>query len=186
MKLEQLQPNAAIRGILPDALVTVASVQWFGSEALELTYKTPAGKVANELLYRQDKPQLEIVELAKGKLTTAPEQHTGEGIFFTSRASDCFEIESHHLRFIHAPRADDSIVVQARDTAGTRVRMRLANDSPRRMREVFDAFTDPEEYSFDKDRRAAAARAVRRREARLTLPGQARRQPLRALQACRT
>ena len=45
-KLEDLQPNAAVRGILPDALVTVVSVQWFGSEALELTYKTPAGKVA--------------------------------------------------------------------------------------------------------------------------------------------
>ena len=52
MKLEQLQTNAAIRGIVPDALVTVVSVQWFGSEALELTYKTAAGKVANELLYR--------------------------------------------------------------------------------------------------------------------------------------
>ena len=35
MTLEQLQPNAAIRGILPDGLVTVVSVQWFGSEALE-------------------------------------------------------------------------------------------------------------------------------------------------------
>jgi hypothetical protein len=48
MQLEQLQTNAAIRGILPDALVTVVSVQRFGSEALELTYKTPTGKVANE------------------------------------------------------------------------------------------------------------------------------------------
>jgi hypothetical protein len=48
-KLEQLTPNAAVRGILPDGLVTVVSVQWFGSEALELTYKSPNGKVANEL-----------------------------------------------------------------------------------------------------------------------------------------
>ena len=54
IKLDDLQPNAAVRGILPDALVTVVSVQWFGSEALELTYKNPAGKVANELLYRHD------------------------------------------------------------------------------------------------------------------------------------
>lgn len=36
MKLEQLQTNLAIRGIVPDALVTVVSIQWFGSEALEL------------------------------------------------------------------------------------------------------------------------------------------------------
>lgn len=95
-------------------------------------------------------PREAILELAKGKLTTAPEQHTGEGIFFTSRALDSFEIESHHLRFSHAPRADDAIAEQAADTPGTRVRMRLANDSPRTLREVFDAFTDPEEFSFDK------------------------------------
>ena len=48
-KLEDIQPNAAVRGILPDSLVVVVNVQWFGSEALELTYKTPTGKVANEL-----------------------------------------------------------------------------------------------------------------------------------------
>jgi anti-sigma regulatory factor (Ser/Thr protein kinase)/predicted transcriptional regulator len=95
-------------------------------------------------------PREAILELAKGKLTTAPEQHTGEGIFFTSRALDFFEIESHHLRFSHAPRAADAIAEQTQDTPGTRVRMRLANDSPRTLREVFDAFTDPEELGFDK------------------------------------
>jgi STAS-like domain of unknown function (DUF4325) len=91
-----------------------------------------------------------ILELAKGKLTTAPEHHSGEGIFFTSRALDFFEIESHHLCFSHAPRAADSISEQMSDTPGTRVRMRLANDSPRLIREVFDAFADPEENTFDK------------------------------------
>src|SRR4030095_5520720 len=60
--LADLRPGAAIRGILPDSLVTVVNVQWFGSEALELTYKTPAGKVANELLYRHDEPRIELVE----------------------------------------------------------------------------------------------------------------------------
>jgi len=40
-KLEQLQPNASVRGILPDCLVTVVSAQWFGSQTLELTYKDP-------------------------------------------------------------------------------------------------------------------------------------------------
>jgi predicted nucleotidyltransferase len=91
-----------------------------------------------------------ILELAKGKLTTAPEYHSGEGIFFTSRVLDLFEIESHHLRFSHALRADDAIAEQAADTPGTRVRMRLGNDSTRELRSVFDAYTDPQEYSFDK------------------------------------
>ncbi len=49
----------------PDALVTVVSVQWFGSEAVELTYKTPAGTVANELLYRDAETRLEV--LAQGR-----------------------------------------------------------------------------------------------------------------------
>src|SRR3989442_1614494 len=61
-KLEELQPTASLRGILPDALVTVVNVQWFGSEALELTYKDPAGRVANQLLYRHDESRLEVVE----------------------------------------------------------------------------------------------------------------------------
>ncbi|HEX9640961.1 MAG TPA: ATP-binding protein, partial [Candidatus Krumholzibacteria bacterium] len=95
-------------------------------------------------------PREAILELAKGKLTTAPDRHTGEGIFFTSRVLDVFEIESHLLRFRHAPRADDSILEQAADTPGTRVRMRLANDSPRTLRAVFDEYTDPGELTFDR------------------------------------
>lgn len=60
--LEDIQPNASCRGILPDALVTVVNVQWFGSEALELTYKDAAGKLGSEFLYRHDEPRIEIVE----------------------------------------------------------------------------------------------------------------------------
>ena len=61
-RLEDLQPTAAVRGILPEQVVTVVSVQWFGSEALELTYKGPFGRVGNELLYRHDESRLEVVE----------------------------------------------------------------------------------------------------------------------------
>ena len=45
-KLEDLLPNTSVRGILPDQIVTVTSVQWFGSEALELTYKDATGRLA--------------------------------------------------------------------------------------------------------------------------------------------
>ena len=62
MSLEDLTPGTTIRGILPDATVTVVSVQWHGSSAIELTYKTPEGKVANELLYRHDEPRIEVVQ----------------------------------------------------------------------------------------------------------------------------
>ena len=90
MKLEQLQPNAAIRGIIPDALVSVVNVQWFGSEALELTYKTPSGKVANELLYRHDEPRLELVEQGR------PWSFDGDGALFRL-VSEAQRIRLAHL-----------------------------------------------------------------------------------------
>jgi hypothetical protein len=95
-------------------------------------------------------PREAILELAKGKLTTAPDRHTGEGIFFTSRMMDFFEIWSGNLRFSHQPRAQDTIVEGDSKTPGTRVTMRLANESPRDMKAVFDEFADPAEFTFDK------------------------------------
>ena len=59
--LEDLKQGALVRGVLPNCLVTVVNAQWYGSTALELTYKDPGGKVANELFYRDDEPRLEIV-----------------------------------------------------------------------------------------------------------------------------
>ncbi|PWC91931.1 helicase-related protein [Azospirillum sp. TSO5] len=63
--LEDLTPSASVRGILPSGLVTVVNVQWHGSAAVELTYKTPEGRVANELLYRHDEPRIEVVTVGR-------------------------------------------------------------------------------------------------------------------------
>ena len=90
IKLEELQPGAAVRGIIPDAMVVVVSVQWFGSEALELTYKTPTGKVANELLYRHDEPRLELVEQGR------PWGFDGDGALFRL-VSEAQRIRLAHL-----------------------------------------------------------------------------------------
>ena len=89
-KLEDLLPTAAVRGVLPDELVTVVSVQWFGSEALELTYKTSMGRVANELLYRHDEPRIEVVE--KGR----PWSFDGDGALFRL-VSEAQRIRLAHL-----------------------------------------------------------------------------------------
>lgn len=90
MKLEQFQTNAAVRGVIPDALVIVVSVQWYGSEALELTYKTSGGKVANELLYRDDEPRLELVEQGR------PWSFDGDGALFRL-VSEAQRIQLAHL-----------------------------------------------------------------------------------------
>ena len=88
-RLEDLQPHAAIRGILPDGLITVISVQWFGSDALELTYKTASGRVANELLYRHDENRIEVVEHGR------PWSFDGDGALFRLVS------EAHRIRLAH-------------------------------------------------------------------------------------
>ena len=45
-----------------------------------------------------------VLELAKGKLTTDPAHHSGEGIFFTSRIFDGFSIHSGTVSFLHKDR----------------------------------------------------------------------------------
>ncbi|OQC08748.1 MAG: hypothetical protein BWX80_00175 [Candidatus Hydrogenedentes bacterium ADurb.Bin101] len=54
MKLEDLRPDATLRGMLPDMLVTVVNVEWHGSDALTLVYRSSDGRVADEILYRHD------------------------------------------------------------------------------------------------------------------------------------
>src|SRR5438105_4828715 len=88
-RLEEITPGAAIKGILPDSLVSAINIQWFGSEALELTYKDATGRVGNELLYRHDEPRLEIV--AQGR----PWSFDGDGGLFRLVA------EAQRIRLAH-------------------------------------------------------------------------------------
>jgi len=90
IQLEDLKPNAAIRGLLPDCLVTVVNIQWYGSEALELTYKTPNGRVANELIYRSDEPRFDLVEQGR------PWSFDGDGAMFRL-VSEAHRIHLAHL-----------------------------------------------------------------------------------------
>ncbi len=90
IRLEDLKHNASLRGLLPDCLVTVVNIQWYGSEALELTYKTPNGKVANELIYRSDEPRLDLVEQGR------PWSFDGDGAMFRL-VSEALRIHLAHL-----------------------------------------------------------------------------------------
>ena len=89
MNLEDLTPGASVRGILPDAAVTVVNVQWHGSGALTLVYRDPAGKVADEILYRHDEARIEIVEQGR------PWSFDGDGALFRLVA------EAHRIRLAH-------------------------------------------------------------------------------------
>lgn len=95
-------------------------------------------------------PRESILELAKGKFTTDPENHTGEGIFFASKMFDAYDIQSGNLHFMHDDGQMDLLVERAKDAAGTLVLMKLANGSQRTLKDVFDKFAAPDEYSFDR------------------------------------
>jgi superfamily II DNA or RNA helicase len=88
-QLDDLKPGASLKGVLPNGLVTVVSVQWHGSGALELTYKTPEGKVANELLYRHDESRIDIVQEGR------PWSFDGDGGLSRLVA------EAHRIRLAH-------------------------------------------------------------------------------------
>ena len=61
--LETITTGAFVRGVEIDDSVEAVSVKWFGDSAIELAYKMPAtGEVKTRLLYRDDEPELEIVE----------------------------------------------------------------------------------------------------------------------------
>lgn len=95
-------------------------------------------------------PREALLELAKGKLTTDPANHTGEGIFFTSKIFDSFDIRSGLLHFAHGRQGAEFLFERPKDVPGTAVLMRLDNDSPRTLKEVFHEFAAPEDYTFDK------------------------------------
>jgi len=89
MRLEDLQPNAVVRGVSPDGLVTVVNVEHHGSDVLTLIYRGPSGQIAQEILYRHDEPRLSIVE------TGRPWSFDGDGARFRLVS------EAHRIRLAH-------------------------------------------------------------------------------------
>ncbi|MRS13276.1 MAG: DUF4325 domain-containing protein [Actinobacteria bacterium] len=92
-----------------------------------------------------------VLELAKGKLTTDPDRHSGEGIFFSSRMFDDFEILSGGVYFSHEfGKKEDWILERAQFASGTAVWMKLSNHTARTTKKVFDEFSIGEDYGFEK------------------------------------
>jgi anti-sigma regulatory factor (Ser/Thr protein kinase) len=99
--------------------------------------------------------RLALLELAKGKFTTDPRRHSGEGIFFASRMFDRFVIASGELFFEHDAAEPDDVLadVDGADEGmkGTHVFMQIAEDSPRTSAEVFEAYSSgPDDHAFAK------------------------------------
>lgn len=92
-----------------------------------------------------------VFELSKGKLTTDPARHSGEGIFFTSRMFDRFTIFSGGVYFTHHfGKAEDWVLEEHETVQGTSIFLDLGNHPARTMRKVFDQYSSGEDYGFTK------------------------------------
>lgn len=91
-----------------------------------------------------------ILELSKGKLTTDPRRHSGEGIFFTSRMLDTFRILSDGAYFSHEFGEPIDWLLEHQREKGTAVWMKLQNHTARTTKKIFDQFAPGDEFGFSK------------------------------------
>ena len=91
-----------------------------------------------------------ILELSKGKLTSDPSRHSGEGVFFTSRMFDKFIIMSEKLFFSHTLEYDDWLLEYETPHQGTNIIMDIRISSPRTTRVVFNEYAAIDHPGFYK------------------------------------
>jgi biotin operon repressor/anti-sigma regulatory factor (Ser/Thr protein kinase) len=114
-------------------------------------------------------------ELLKGKTTTMKDRHSGEGIFFVSKAADSLDIRSHRILLRFDNTRKDIEVEQARMARGTDVRFSISNRSRRDLTALFAQYSPQEfDYQFQRTRvlvRLYLKEYVSRSEARRLLSG---------------
>lgn len=113
------------------------------------------GVFRNVMQKRGLKNELEAIQdLLKGKITTMPKSHSGEGIFFTSKSGDIFGLESFGYSLIVDNKLPD-VFVQSTDESleGTKVKFQIDVESNKHLNDVFKKFTDKGKggnHGFDK------------------------------------
>ncbi|MBA3946308.1 MAG: DUF4325 domain-containing protein [Herpetosiphonaceae bacterium] len=131
------------------AMITVR----YTADLIEITLFDDGVGIFNKIQqsFNLDDKRQAILELAKGKLTTDPKRHTGEGIFFSIRVFDTFSILSEDLYFSHQER--DWLLEDGKGTeknGKTFVTLGISPTSQRTMKEVIDRFEAGEEMGFSK------------------------------------
>jgi len=123
--------------------------------------------------HRLPEEEAAIGELLKGKATSMPERHAGEGIFFTSKACDRFALRSHRIELVFDTRRKDTFVNVRTYLRGTEVTLSVSRSARRKLQDVFAVFA-PEDFDFRFERslvtvRFFAGEYVSRSEARRLL-----------------
>lgn len=97
--------------------------------------------------------ELEAVQdLLKGKTTTDPKLHSGEGIFFTSKVAALFTLESFKIKLIINNKIPDIFVsTQRKEFKGTIVMFSIGLDSKLHLTDVFRKYqSNQDTMAFDK------------------------------------
>jgi len=111
------------------------------------------GVFRNVMQKRKLQSALEAIQdLLKGKTTTQPQAHSGEGIFFTSKVADIFSLESFGQKLTIDNILQDVFIEEVKPSKrGTKVFFQIACDSQKHLNDIFRAYqSDPTEYAFDK------------------------------------
>jgi len=116
-----------------------------------------------------------IGELIKGKTTTMKEKHTGEGVFFTSKASDIISFRSHNIKLIFNNLGKDVFVEERKFIKGTDVSFSISRRSRKHLDKIFALYA-PEEFDYKFERTRALVKLfhqdyISRSEARRMLYG---------------
>lgn len=98
------------------------------------------------------KSELEAIqELLKGKTTTLPHSHSGEGIFFTSKIADLFILDSYGYRLRVDNKINDLFIEEPDSIEGTRVRFEIDENTNKHLEDIFKEYqAEPESHAFDK------------------------------------
>lgn len=102
--------------------------------------------------FRLDGTLSAIREILKGKTTTAPEAHSGQGVFFTSKMADVFNVDSFEKRLSVNNLVSDIFIIDRRMLKGTRVSFSVHLASERKIANVFAEFTTETDDGSEFDR----------------------------------
>ena len=138
--IDHAETEEAIINIRRNALYTWVKIQDKGIGIFE--------KIAKYFEYK-DLDEA-ILSLFKGKLTTDRKNHSGEGIFFTSKVMDHFYAISSNKVFTRDNAKEQLNDIELfgknyigyKNKKGTTITMALTNESTQNLREVFDMYSD--------------------------------------------
>lgn len=99
--------------------------------------------------HRIDDPQLAMFELAKGKLTTQPDQHSGHGLHVTTRLADFFHVHANHQAFQRSGEQARWSRSRPVERMGTSVYLAISLDTPRTLDDVLRSCSVERGYTFD-------------------------------------